>query len=60
MPYRFKPGPPLTDEDLIKMGAKPFDPKDFKFNLSPKDRENFKKAMNKYLVEEEKEPLFKD
>jgi hypothetical protein len=60
MPLRFKPGPPITREDLIKMGAKPFDPKDFDFKLSPKDREIHRRAVNERLMEDGKEPLFKD
>jgi hypothetical protein len=60
MSRKIKFGPPTTREDLIKMGAKPFDPKDFEINLSPEDREIHRRAVNEQMMEDGKEPLFKD
>lgn len=60
MPHRFKPGPPITREDLIKMGAKPFDPKDFETHMSPEGKKLYRRAVNEQMIEDGKEPLFKD
>jgi hypothetical protein len=42
------------------MGAKPFDPKDFETHMSPEGKKLYRRAVNEQMIEDGKEPLFKD